>query len=142
MYSDVQKMAPALSGFCNKNYLMNLSKCTFSPASLKSLGKCKLCINTVRGNLPCRSSAATTPAKRHKGVEFHKWPFLSSLFLHSFNSSPPFHVGEKQRKVDNVCWHADHAEIPQNKGENGCKIKWAGHRHPRGEDQKHCCPFR
>lgn len=86
------------------------------------------------------SSAASAKKKKKKkaSVEFHKGPFLSSLFLRSFNTSPSFQVGEEKRKVDNVCWHADHAEIPQNEGENACKIEWASHRHPGGEDQKHC----
>lgn len=64
--------------------------------------------------------------------------FLSSLLLHSFNSSPSFQVDEKQCKVDDVCWHADHAEVPQNNGENRREIERSGHWHPGGEEQKRC----
>lgn len=78
-------------------------------------------------------------SRKKQGVELHKWHSLSSLFLHPFNCSPSFQVGEEQCKVDNVSWHADHAEIPQDKGENWREIERAGNRHPGGEDQTDCC---
>lgn len=114
------------------------------------LWKVLTCVNNaeILWEKICFSDPVRLPAQQKKkkekkkaGVEFHKWPFLSSLLLHSFNCPPSFQVGEEQRKVDNVCWHADHAEIPQNKGKNRCEIERAGHWHPGGKDQKHCSFF-
>lgn len=77
----------------------------------------------------------------NKAVEFHRWPFLSSLLLHSFDCSPSLQVGEKQCKVNDVCWHADHTEVPQNESKNRCQINRASHWHPGGKHQKWCSFF-
>lgn len=75
-------------------------------------------------------------------VTFHRQHFLSGFFLNFLNCSPPFQVGVEQCKVDNIRGDTDHAEVSQNKCENGCKIERTGHWNPGGEDQKRCCFFR
>lgn len=140
MHTDIQKWCfnKFLYIILQRSSDMRLQSC-FSEKSEQVYTMQKYSGREFASQIQCGFSSADK--KKNEGVEFRRWLFLSSLFFHSFDGSPSFQVGEEQRKVDDVCRHADHAEVPQDKGENWCEIEWAGHRDPGGKDQKHGCLF-
>lgn len=136
LYTD---MTAPLPSFYIKKYFRDLLRCISSPV-LSCVNDAEILWDKICFSDPVQPQRTKKTKQNKNCVEFHMW-HLSSLLLHSFNCSPSFQVDEEQRKVDNVRWHTDHAEIPQHKGKNRCEIERAGHRHPGRQHQKQCSFF-